>query len=235
MPDITCPSGMQLRIRGLKGKELKILQDKTALKTGTVGERVFGACVQEVLSPGLYTFENGIAWDEVLIGDRMALMLAIRSATFGAAFPFKVKCRACGEGYEWELSLDELPIKALSPQDAAAVKAGEPLTARLPSTQTLVKFRLATGKDERAVMKAKNEPNAILSMLALRISEIDGAENVRAFLDDAELADLVSLLGEMDKRDCGVETSIETVCEHCEAVNEVGLPLGENFWGLKRD
>jgi len=239
MADITLPSGLKLQIRGLKGKVLKILQDKTSLRTGTIGERIFSACTVSVLDPGIYSFKDGpagpvVTWDDVLLGDRFALMLAIRSATFGAAFPFKVTCRHCDESYEWQLNLTDLPVKALAPEDVAVLKAGESLTARLPSTQALVKFRLATGKDERAVAKAKTEPNAILSMLALRISEIDGVDNVRAFLDDAELADLISLLGEMDKRDCGVETTIETACEHCDRINEVGLPLGENFWGLKK-
>jgi len=173
-----------------------------------------------------------VPWDEVLLGDKFYALLSVRSETFGPEFGFSVKCGSCRHPYRWELSLDELPVKPLAGEDAAAFRAGEALATKVPSDGKLVKFRLPTGKDERLAAKSKTVDSALIAMMARRILSVEGVPEggVRAYLEEAGLRDLTKLLREFDRRDCGVETSIEIECPSCQAREEITLPLDREFW-----
>ncbi len=231
---IKCPSGMSLSIRDMRGGELRILQDKVALRNGTFLDQILNACALSVEDPGPYNVEAGALpkWDDVLLGDKFFALLKIRALTFGDMFTFDRKCSECSAPYKWDMKFSDLPVKALEPDDAKAFREGLPLLAKVPSTGAAVKFRLGTGKDEKRVAKSKSEANAVVSMLALRISEIEGVApgGLRNYLEAASLGDLFALLREMDVRDCGVETTIETNCPECGNVESVELPIGPGFW-----
>ncbi len=232
MSDIKCPSGLRLSVRGLKGKELKILEDKQLQRSGVFVDKLFNACVQEVLDGGPYDTAPGaaIAWDNVLIGDRYAVLLAIRAETFGQDYNFSIQCKHCDEKIQWNLRLDELPVQELSPEDAAAFSKNEPMIAVVDGKT--IKFKLGTGKDEKAAAQHKKIDNAIVTMLARKIVEIEGVQSglVRAYLEELDLAPLLRIQKELQRRDCGTETTISIACPECEGEFEVELPLGRSFW-----
>ena len=227
---------MRLEVRGLKGKELRILQDKAAQKNGTFVDRILNACTESVVDPGPYspkdTADGKIVWDSVLLGDKFFTLIAVRSATFGPEYSFKSQCGECRHRFEWALDLDALPVKPLASEDAASFRAGESLVATLKDGRS-VKFRLPLGKDEREAARNKTAENALVAMMSLRIVELDGSTDrskIRAYLEDASLSDLTSILKEFDRRDCGIETEIEVECDECGAIREVALPLDRGFW-----
>lgn len=232
MSDIKCPSGLRLRVRGLKGKELKILEDKASHRNGTFVDKLFSSCVMEMLAGGPYDIEPGksINWDNVLIGDRYAVLLAIRADTFGQDYNFSIQCKSCDHKFQWNLRLDELPVQELAPEDAEAFSKNEPMIAVVDGKT--IKFRLGTGKDEKAASQHKKIDNAIVTMLARKIVEIEGVGPglVRAYLEDLDLAPLMRIQKEFQRRDCGTETTIDIECPECETESEVELPLGRSFW-----
>ncbi len=95
-----------------------------------------------------------------------------------------------------------------------------------------IKFRLGTGKDEKAAAQHKTVDNALVTMLARKITEIEGVQPgmIRAYLEDLGLADLLKLQREFQRRDCGIETTIEIQCPECGSESEIELPLGRSFW-----
>ena len=234
---------MVLTVRSMQGRELKYIQDHALIKSGAFLDRILAACTEAVQDPGPYAFQTPDAapdapapgpivdWDAVLPGDKFFALLRIRAATFGDDFSFPRKCPTCGP-YQWDLKLSDLPVKKLAPADAAKFKAGEPMEVRVPSSGALVKYRLSTGKDDKASARAKNEANALIAMFARRIFSIEGVETnaLRPYLETLGLGDLFALTREMEKHDCGVETSIEIFCPKCEVVEKVGLPIGPDFW-----
>jgi len=237
MADIKCPSGLRLSVRGLKGRELKILEDKQLHRSGAFVDKLFNACVTEVLDGGPYNTEPGksINWDNVLIGDRYAVLLAIRAETFGQDYNFSIECKHCDEKIKWNLRLDELPVQELAPEDAQAFARNEPMVAVVDGKT--IKFKLGTGKDEKAAALHKKVDNAIVTMLARKIVEIEGVQTglVRAYLEDLDLAPLLRIQKELQRRDCGTETKISIECPDCEGEFEVELPLGRSFWIPEED
>jgi hypothetical protein len=233
MKVITCPSGLSLEIRGLKGKELKLLQDKAAKKTGRTYDNILTACTVSVITRGpAYTFEGDGApeWDKILVGDKFYALLAIRAETFGEDYDFKFQCNACEERVPWYVKLpDGLGVKKLAPEDAKAFAAGEPLETVLPGDLKVAKYRLAVGADERASALNRQE-DAVLTMLARRIVSIDGVPDPKSYLEEASLNDTKQIVKAFEAHDCGVETDIEVQCPKCSAIQEVRLPLERNFW-----
>jgi hypothetical protein len=243
MSEIACPSGLRVDVRGMKGKELRLFQDKKGTRDGSVLDQILGACVEQVIEPGIYKVgdDGKLSWCDVLLGDEFHLFVAIRRATFGDVFSFKVTCPGCAQKFEWDVNLAELPIKPLSEEAAATLKAGRLFETKL-SDGRAVTFRLPTGGDEREVMKLKTAENPMVSMLAQMIDAIGDERDktkIRRELEEAPLGDLMKMRKLFDDRDCGVETTIEVKCpagliggveyDGCGEVSEMTLPLGRTF------
>lgn len=242
-----CPSGLTLELRGLRGKELRILEDKTSKKTNRTYDSILTSCTVKVVNVGPYKdLDQGqdIDWDKMLVGDKFFALLAIRAETFGSSYDFNFKCTSCGEMVPWTIDvLKHLEIKKLAPDDARKFRQGETFDAVLANGDT-VKYRLPVGADEHAASVSKNTGDALLVNLARRLSGVVTAEGEskapKAYLEEAGLKDVLALAKELQSHDCGVNTTIEVQCNKldkktndlvgCEAVQELQLPLGRAFW-----
>ena len=127
---IICPSGLAGEIRGLKGKEGKLLSDRTAARAGALFEKILAGCWLTTSDPGIYDLPEGgtVDWSRVLVADRFFTLLQIRAQTFGNDYAFSVQCQgpACRERFEWSLDLQELPVVPLSDAAKAAFLAERP-------------------------------------------------------------------------------------------------------------
>lgn len=235
---IVCPSGLAGEIRGLKGKEGKLLADRAAARAGSTFEKILAGCWLSTTDPGLYEVPEGGAldWSKVLVADRFYSLLQIRALTFGDEYAFAVQCQSagCRERFEWSLNLKDLPVAPLSDAAKAAFEAGNRFETKLPHDGRKVWFRLMTGADEVRAAGAlrSGRDGMLLTALALRIVEIEGVPDGerRKFLDEMEMADAAALLDSFDEADGGVETAIEVECPSCLGVQEVQLPFERGFF-----
>jgi hypothetical protein len=235
---IVCPSGLAGEIRGLKGKEGKLLSDRTAARAGATFEKILAGCWVSTTDPGIYELPDGsvVDWSKVLVADRFYTLLQIRAQTFGNDYAFSVQCQspACRERFDWSLNLQELPVVPLSDASKAAFKAGNRFETTLPRDGRKVWFRLMTGADEvraASVLRAGRD-GMLLTALALRICEIENVPDPerRKFLDELDMADAAALLDQFDQADAGVETTLEVECPACLGVQDVELPFERSFF-----
>jgi len=233
---IPCPAGLSGRIRPLQGRGELILANRKLARSGAQVAQLLRACWTETLDPGPYAFAGEIInWDDVLQGDRFYALLQIRALTYGAEYAFKVQCveDACRARFEWELSLNDLSVRPLTPELRDAFLAGNRFETTLPDSGRRVWFRLLTGREERRLPKLRRQaPNQMLaSLLALRVVEVEDVEDrrKRAYLDDLSMRDADALLDAFDAVDCGVETTIEVECPECFGLQDVELPFERTF------
>ena len=145
--EIVCPSGLAGRVRGLKGKEFKLLGDKKAVRSGEAFDKIKRACWIETSDVGPYSFEEP-RWNDVLVCDRFYVLIAIRLATYpDEEYPFKVYCEndKCQAPIDWEVPLDELPVKMLPKESRENFKNGNKFPTTLGGKEIM--FKLGTGKD----------------------------------------------------------------------------------------
>lgn len=239
MPNpIICPSGLAGEVRGLTGREGKLLGDRALARSGGTIDRMLQSCWLRTTDPGVYEFADGANpdWGKVLVGDRFYALVQIRRASFGDEYAFSVQCRSdsCRERFEWELNLGDLPVRTLTEEAKAAFKNGNRFEAALPRLGRKVWFRLLTGADEAraAMLRRQGRENLLVEAVALRVVEIEGVvdKDRRRFLDDVELGDLAALLDAFEQVDGGVETSIEVECPSCGGVQDVDLPFERGFF-----
>ena len=92
---ITCPSGLQGRVRGMKVREERVLADRKLAKSGGQVDELLAACWEETIDPGPYALAEGAMLDlgKVLQGDRFFALLMVRALTYGPEYAFGVGCR----------------------------------------------------------------------------------------------------------------------------------------------
>jgi hypothetical protein len=235
---IVCPSGLAGEIRGLKGKEGKLLADRAAARSGATFDKILSGCWLATTDPAIYELpESGaLDWAKVLVADRFYTLVQIRALTFGSDYEFGVQCQSssCRERFDWTLNLADLPVRHLSPQAKAAFRESNRFETTLPHDGRKIWFRLMTGADEAraATVLKSNREGLLLTALALRIVEIDGVASAdkRKFLEEMEMADAAALLDEFDQADGGIETTIEVECPVCAGVQQVQLPFERGFF-----
>jgi len=82
---IVCPSGLAGEVRGLTGKEGKLLADRSLARSGATIDRILGSCWLQTTDAGIYELADGANpdWSKVLVGDRFYALVQIRRASFG--------------------------------------------------------------------------------------------------------------------------------------------------------
>ena len=232
---ITCASGLSGRVRGMKVKEERVLADKQLAKQGGQVDALLSACWEDTLDPGPYALDDGrLDWSQVLQGDRFYALLQIRIATYGPLYEFSVPCQSCRARVDWQLDLSDLPVRELPDVSRAAFAAGNRFETRMPGAGKKVGFRLLVGADERKLPQLKRQaPERLFSTLLVhRVTDVEGVENKdkRAFLEDLSMRDATFLMGEFERVDGGVETSIDIECPECGAEQGIELPFGATFF-----
>lgn len=243
---IECPSGLSFIARKFKGSEANLFTDRKLIRGGFLISRLLSATFESLVDAGPYKVSNGSpSWDSMLTGDRIVALIRLRVATYeGLPLEFKTQCdsAACRRPFDVELDLDEdLQIKRLSNEDREAFENGNRLSTEIEVDGVLRKitFHLLTGEDEKRMSKIGTQtPDRQVTMsLAQRIDEISDVhknDKVR-WLEALDLDVLSELVEKLDEHDCGVETTIERECPHCQNIMDVIIPLGgQEFFLPKR-
>jgi 5,10-methenyltetrahydromethanopterin hydrogenase len=157
--------------------------------------------------------------DALLAGDREAILLAIRIATFGQEVKVGPVCPKCGEDQTFEIDLKkDVEMKTLDDGDRTftlTCKAGK------------VVVNLPTGGAQKALVNATNKNAAELDTILLKscVESIDGnpVVNIQQ-IKDLGLKDRRDLIKAITDRNPGPQLSeIKKTCKACDS--EVSLPL----------
>lgn len=214
--------GDEIEVRKLKVKEQSLLLDRKRMRDGSAFNEVLQSCI---LTPG-YDVK------ELLIGDRLALMIHLRGITYGWDFTFKVTCD-CGESFLWEEDLAKLPVKYLDPP----LPYGEEriIERVLPSAGKKIKLRLLKGRDEARMRALQGGAGQLSGLLRLISTEVEGEKVLSAkWFDDLDADDLDYILSEWREADCGVDTTIQVECPACGRVQTMELPIADQAFFMPR-
>lgn len=142
---------------------------------------------------------------ELAAGDREAILLHLRRATFGETVASVLHCPRpeCGEAMDLELRISDLLVEA----DEAVSPVHETTIDGMT-----VRFRLPNGADleEAAALAAKDVQGAARHVLARCIQSIDGA--LPGAIPDAVAAQLPERMSQLDPQ---AELLLQLVCTRC--------------------
>jgi len=219
-----------VKVKHLTTEEENILTSPELIRTGKVLDVLLENSI----------IDNTLTADNMLVGDRNAVLLFLRKEGYGNEYPVKMICPSCGESFKEDVLISELATKELTvmPDDNGLFEVN------LPKTKWKIKFRLLTGRDENALTKAAERPkktkqNVSYSQLlteryVIQIMELNGTADklqIKKAVTNMPISDSLFLREYMREIEPGVDMSYDFTCKHCQHQFEDTTPINANlFW-----
>ena len=228
-PDSPLHGAATLNIRAMTAREEDILTSRALIKQGKVITALLQSCL----------LDKNVDTGKMIIGDRNAVMIALRITGYGSEYTAEVECPSCRTKGKGEFDLSELSIK---PLELEPVRVGENVFEFvLPVSKKVVHFRFLTGADEEEIQvfqerkkKLGNQSDSLVTTrLQFAIQAIDGKTDkalIASFVRSMPARDSLMLRTFIDKNEPGVNMRVEYECSSCGESSEVALPLGASFF-----
>ena len=135
-----CSNG-KIEIKYMTAKEEDILTSQNLIKKGVVIDRLLDSLI----------LTEGVKIDDLLLGDKNAIMVAARILAYGPEYTCEVTNPKNGQKSQETFNLAECPFKKL-PKD---IKENS-FEVTLPISKKKIKFSLLSGKEEKLIEKDLN-------------------------------------------------------------------------------
>jgi len=216
-------------IRVMTAREEDILTSRALIKKGTVITELLRSCLMD----------KSINVQDMIAGDRNAIMVALRITGYGAEYPAEIQCSSCDHNYDNSFNLAALPLKRL---EIEPVRPGENcFSFKLPITKHTVFFKFLTGADEEDINIIQEKMKKLgsirdsyvttrLKHCIVQIDQETSKANIARFVDNMRAGDSKALRRYIDKHEAGIIMKQEASCPACGNIEEVGMPLGAGFF-----
>ena len=217
-------------IKSMTANEEDILASQAYVKKGTVIEELIKSCVMD----------KNADVDNLLIGDKNALAMAIRITGYGSQYDCNVFCVHCQYKNNKIFDLTTLGIKPLG---ASPIENGKNrFSYILPVTKKSVVFKIMTTKDVNDLEKNLENKRQLLGEMSIgtitsnllnQIISIDGIEDrgkINEFVNIMPAFDSRSLRSYILKIQPGIDMDVNFNCENCNRENKTSLPINANFF-----
>ncbi len=221
-----------IEIKQMTAKEEDLLTSRTLLKKGIAIDRVLASLI----------VDKRINPDHLLIGDRNAVLIAVRVSAYGNEYQTKVTCPACGASDKYEFDLNSANVYKGENIDTLDVTSNSDgtFTTLLPKTGLSVQFRLLNGIDERNIMsgmKSDRKQNiherGVTRQLKNFIVSVDGNSQPKV------IDYVVSNIPSIDSRHLrmayklaapNIDLTQVYLCDECGHSAEMEVPLTADFF-----
>ncbi len=218
-----------IEIKFMTAKEEDILASQELIKKGVVLDRL----IQSVI------VDKRISPDDMLLGDKTAIMYAARISAYGPEYHTKFFCRSCNQAVRQTFDLNEIKTKEADLDDVT-FEDGH-YTCTLPTTGVKVALKLLTGRDEKEMAKYiqnqkknKEETGALITQMLFIIHSINGIDaraQIYNFVQNMPVRDSKHLREVHAKISPTMNTEMGITCNNCMTLQEVELPMSvEFFW-----
>jgi len=216
-------------IKGMTTQEEDILTSAALIKKGTVITELIRSCL----------LDPSVSVNDLLSGDRNALMVAIRITGYGAEYNPMIQCPACEGRQEFSVNLSDLEIK---PLEIEPVTPGHNQFAfKLPVSGRTVIFRFLTGKEEEEILalmenkkkKGLQNSNVVTTRLFYSILSIDGETDrskISKLITFMQARDSLALRQYIDKHEPGIDMRHPFDCKNCGHSEVVAMPMTAAFF-----
>ena len=214
----------KIEIKYMTAKEEDILTSQNLIKKGVVIDRLIDSLI----------LTNGVKSDDLILGDKNAVMVAARILAYGPEYPCQIQNPNTGEVITKKFNLADCPFKKL-PKDITENK----FEVELPISKKKVTFKLLTGKEESLISKdieaSKKLGSDVLPELTTRlrytVTSVDGDSSkptINNFVQNLLARDSMYLRKEIQKVTPDIELSQQVDIEGDTV--EVGIPMTVNFF-----
>jgi len=221
-----------IEIRQMTAKEEDILTSRTLLKKGVALDRVISnLIVNKRIDP-----------DSLFVGDRNAIIVAMRVTGYGSDYETKVTCPSCGATTPYSFDLNEADVYLGEEREDFEITDNKDGTFEvvLPKLQMTITFKLLTGRDEKFLLsgiesdrKRKKDERNITRQLVNTIVAVNGNS------DPEVITYLANHLPSLDSRHFrkayrlvapNVDLTQHYECSECDHEQDMEVPLSADFF-----
>jgi len=218
------PEGSELakgtvEIKYMTAKEEDILTNQSYIKNGTVLDKLLKSLIV-----------SKINFDDLLIGDKNAIMIASRILGYGSEYTFEYN------GETITIDLSQFENKPLE-EELFTSRTNE-FTFTLPKSKNTVTFKLLTHKDEQDISREleglkkinKDSSPELSTRLKYIITSVEGnreKKDIRNFVDNYLLAQDSRALREYIK---SIQPDVDLTFFPSEGSDRVNIPIGISFF-----
>ena len=225
-------SGGEIEVKYMTAKEEDILTSQNLIRKGIVIDKLLQSLVVDA----------SINLDNLLIGDKNALMVASRILGYGKDYNFEVNCPSCSEKIEDSFDLTKLKDKKI---DHSIFKDGvNEFDFKLPATKRQITYKLLTQKDESGIdeeLKAlkkiagkTDQTSEVTTRLKRAILSVDGETNrgkINSFVDNEFLSrDSLAFREHLASITPDVDMKYNYTCPSCDHEEEMTVPMTVQFF-----
>ena len=214
----------KLEIKYMTAREEDILTSQNLIKKGLAIDKLLDSLI----------LTKGISVDDLIVGDKNAIMVAARILAYGSEYPCEIINPTTGNKFNHIFDLTKCPFKEFK-DDINENK----FEVKLPASKTNISFKLLTGKEEKAIeseLKSLKKINSEISQelttrLKHTIVDVSGETDrmaINSFVDNMLSRDSLFLRKEINKVAPDIELEQEIEIEG-ETV-KVDIPMTVNFF-----
>jgi hypothetical protein len=222
-----------LEIRFMTAKEEDILTNQSLIRKGLAIDRVLNNIM----------VDRTVDLEQLLIGDKNALIVAARITGYGPDYTIKMTCPQCGENSEFMFDLNKGVNNTLDdlPEGVELTDHGSFIFNKIKGLEYPVELRLMTGEDEKKLANAvsvrkkrKLAPAVVTDQMKLVLVSVAGKTDPKLLNEFAEnVPPYVSKEIRKLYRDVTPNHDLKQdyTCSECDFEQEVEVPFtAEFFW-----
>ena len=205
----------EIEVKYMTAKEEDILTSQNLIRKGIVIDKLLESLV----------VDESINLDDILIGDKNALMVASRVLGYGKDYQFELNCPACGERNTDNVDLTKLGEKSI---DHSHLKGGK---NEFNFDEREIDAEL---KALKKISGGSNVDPEITTRLKRAIVSVDGKSDtayVNSFVDNEFLSrDSLAFRNHLLEITPDVDMNYLFTCELCDFDQEVTVPMTVQFF-----
>ena len=208
-----------IEMKYMTAKEEDILTNQTYIKNGTVLDKLIKSLIV-----------SKIVYDDLLIGDKNAIMVAARILGYGSDYTFEYN----GESQLVDLSqIENKPLK----EELFSTRVNE-FSFTLPHSKNSITFKLLTHKDEQDINREleglkkinKDADPSLSTRLKYMITSVEGErerKDIREFVDNYLLAKDSRALREYVRE---IQPDVDLTFFPDGTSDRINIPIGISFF-----
>ena len=225
----------KLELKFMTAKEEDILTSRSLIKKGVAVDRMLESLI----------VDKSIKVDNMLLGDKNALIVAARISGYGSSYKTAISCPNCGVNAKHEFDLEKLDHHVCdSMEDLGVTKTNNnTFTFTLPRTKALVEVCPLFGKDEtelsELIEKKKKlnlpEESSTTQMKAYLVS-VNGEKSkavIKQFVDNLPALDARQLRLVYREIMPNIDMKQNFVCSSCSFEQDIEVPFTVDFFWPK--
>jgi hypothetical protein len=210
-----------IEIKHMTAKEEDILTSPTLLKKGVALDKMLQSII----------IDKRIKVDDLLIGDKNALLVKSRVFGYGADYHTSIVCTNCNHKFDHSFDLDEIKTKELEEIEAVTKKENGHFEIVLPRSNLVIEFRLLTSKDEKIIMDKKSGGSlGLLKHITVSVNEQKDKFYIEKALQSLPIIDASIFKKAYLKVMPDLDMTQEVECPDCTEISEMGVPLNADFF-----